>query len=108
MTVNLFRWVILKHLATARVFAPNGIGDDGFARARLPEDASPLAEAIEIKARFPGAAGVMRVQFDMVIGQNLLKREKNDFIVNFALLIFEICIDVSNTFDDEADGLPST
>jgi uncharacterized protein len=63
-----------KRLYVARVFTPKGEKDDGCARASLPEKGG--VKSIEIKARFPGKAGNMRVRLDLVWSQNILKREK--------------------------------
>jgi hypothetical protein len=47
-----------------------GSYDDGHARASLPSAGS--VNAIRIRARFPGAAGNLRVRFTLRLGQNVL------------------------------------
>lgn len=49
--------------------------DDGHARACLPVSGDDGAEALQIRARFPGAAGNMRVTFTLKMGQNILSSE---------------------------------
>lgn len=53
--------------------------DDGHARAWVPALSPPLGgnedSAIEIRARFPGAQGNLRVTFALRIGQNVLAAE---------------------------------
>lgn len=51
-----------------------GLYDDGHARARVP-DSGTEDDAIQIRARFPGAAGNMRVRFTLRLGQNILGGE---------------------------------
>jgi uncharacterized protein len=58
-----------KRLYISRVFRA-GDSNDGCAVATLPEGGG--ANAVTIKARFPGDAGNMRVRFDLVVGQNVL------------------------------------
>jgi hypothetical protein len=64
-----------KRLYVARVFKPISETNDGYARGSLPDPASPPTEAIHLQARFPGAAGNMRVRFIVRLGQNILARE---------------------------------
>jgi phage tail sheath protein FI len=56
-----------------------GLYEDGHARAWLPSIGPPPAggerTAIEIRARFPGAQGNLRVTFALRIGQNILTSE---------------------------------
>ncbi len=49
--------------------------DDGHARASLPISNATGAEALQIRARFPGSVGNMRVTFTLVPGQNILSTE---------------------------------
>jgi phage tail sheath protein FI len=55
-----------KRLYVKRVFR----GDDGYASAKIPESNPP--NAITVKARYPGAAGGVRVRFTVSAGQNVL------------------------------------
>ena len=59
-----------KRLYIARVFKPAQNGD-GRASAKTPAAALD-ANAVQIRARFPGSAGNMRVRFALRIGQNVL------------------------------------
>ena len=59
-----------KRLYIARVFKPAQNGD-GRASAKTPAAALD-ADAVQIRARFPGSAGNMRVRFALRIGQNVL------------------------------------
>jgi phage tail sheath protein FI len=70
-----------KRLYVVRVFNPiNKDTDDGFADAWLAQGTTPDVEpgdsakpdAIRVRARFPGAAGQMRVRLTARIGQNIL------------------------------------
>src|SRR5262245_47023214 len=61
-----------KRLYISRVFKPTD-SSDGVASGSAPATGS--LEAVKIKARFPGAAGKVRVQFDLVVGQNTLSEE---------------------------------
>src|SRR5262249_33396874 len=63
-----------KRLYISRVFRANG--NDGCAITTLPSAGG--ANAVTVKARFPGAAGNMRVRFDLVVGQNVLGTDEND------------------------------
>jgi len=64
-----------KRVYIARVFLPNSGTDDGRARAEVPDGGGD--GAITISARFPGAAGNMRVRFDLIVGQNILGTDEN-------------------------------
>ncbi|NTU84974.1 MAG: phage tail sheath family protein [Chloroflexales bacterium] len=59
-----------KRLYITRVYRPNG-SDDGRARGRLPATGL-AADALSIAARFPGAAGNLRVRIAPQVGQNIL------------------------------------
>ncbi len=59
-----------RRLYIARTFLPNGDGDDGIARATVP--AAGGATALEVRARFPGAAGNFLVRITVRVGQNIL------------------------------------
>jgi len=59
-----------KRLYVARTFLASG-GDDGFARANIPAT-GPATAAVQVRARFPGAAGNLRVRFTVRLGQNVL------------------------------------
>lgn len=70
-----------KRLYVVRVFLPKDKDtDDGFADAWLAQTTTPDVEpgdsdkpdAIRVRARFPGAAGSMRVRLTARIGQNIL------------------------------------
>lgn len=63
-----------KRLYISRVFRADG--DDGRATGTLP--AGGGAGAVTISARFPGAAGNMRVRFDLAVGQNILGTDANN------------------------------
>ncbi|MBC8076372.1 MAG: phage tail sheath subtilisin-like domain-containing protein [Chloroflexales bacterium] len=59
-----------KRLYAQRVFlAGGGAAGDGFARAAFPLG---VAGAIQVRSRFPGAAGNLRVRFTLRLGQNVL------------------------------------
>jgi phage tail sheath protein FI len=58
-----------KRLYVARVFRPNST--DGRARGQLPGSVS-AADALQIRARFPGEAGNLHVRFTLRRGQNIL------------------------------------
>jgi phage tail sheath protein FI len=65
-----------KRLYISRVFRPltqakPGLNDDGHARANIGLTTLPT-ETINVRARFPGAAGNMRVRFTVRLGQNIL------------------------------------
>ena len=61
-----------KRLYVVRVYRASGDGD-GRARATLPPGAADDdPDAIIVRSRFPGAAGQMRVQITVSLGQNLL------------------------------------
>lgn len=65
-------------LYIARVFLARADGSDGHAQFIFPEE-SPAAvpagsKPFTIRARFPGAAGNMRVRFTLRLGQNVLSR----------------------------------
>ena len=60
-----------KRLYIARVFRPTSDSDDGRATATLPDGASE-PDAVQIAARFPGAAGNVRVRFTLQVGQNIV------------------------------------
>ena len=69
-----------KRLYVKRIFRRRTENDDGCARASLPAGLSaaaspPEPNAIFIKARFPGAAGNLRVRFTLRLGQNVLGGE---------------------------------
>lgn len=64
-----------KRLYVQRVFRPNSTTDDGRASDTLPASGN-AADQIEIKARFPGEAGKMRVRFSLNVGQNILGEEE--------------------------------
>ncbi|OGW38460.1 MAG: phage tail protein [Nitrospirae bacterium GWC2_56_14] len=74
-----------KRLYVSRVFLPlgdsheingDGLYPDGHARASIPSDGG--GDALGIRARFPGAAGNMRVRITLRLGQNILGEEKNE------------------------------
>lgn len=65
-----------KRLYISRVFKKNE-SNDGFAHGSIPSETSPSSESISIKARFPGAAGNVRIRFIIRLGQNILARENN-------------------------------
>lgn len=51
----------------------NGIAyDDGHARAAFPDAAADDGGRVQIRARFPGAAGNLLVRFTLRLGQNIL------------------------------------
>ena len=59
-------------LYVVRTFRPaGGTGGDGVARATVPHGAAP-ASAIQVAARFPGAAGNVHVRFTVRRGLNVL------------------------------------
>ena len=67
-------------LYIARVFTPMespGPNDqpDGRARATMTLS-SPVSQTVEVSARFPGAAGNMRVRITLVLGENVLGQDK--------------------------------
>jgi phage tail sheath protein FI len=67
-------------LYIARVFTPMespGPNDqpDGRARATMTLS-SPVSQTVEISARFPGAAGNMRVRITLRLGENVLGQDK--------------------------------
>src|SRR5919205_1099656 len=62
-----------KRVYISRVFRPGA--DDGRASGSLPTGGG--ANAVTIRARFPGEAGNMRVRFDLVVGQNVLGTDEN-------------------------------
>jgi len=83
-----------KRLYISRVYEAEDAenGKDGRARARLPSNAAKAAadpndlappveraypKAIHVAARFPGAAGNLRVRFTLRLGQNILRIEKD-------------------------------
>ena len=59
-----------RRLYIARTFRPKGGCDDGIARARVP--AAGGATALELQARFPGAAGNFLVRITVMLGPNIL------------------------------------
>ena len=64
-----------KRLYISRVFTPaDGIGNIASGSPPAPAGVA----ALEIKARFPGAAGNVRVRFDLVVGQNILSEENGN------------------------------
>jgi len=63
-----------KRLYISRVFKA-GTGD-GCARVSLPQGGGN--NSITVKARFPGAAGNMRVRFDLAVGQNILGTDEDN------------------------------
>ncbi len=67
-------------LYISRIFSPMkapGPNDeaDGRARATLTLS-SPVSQSMEIAARFPGAAGNMRVRITLTLGENVLGQDK--------------------------------
>jgi hypothetical protein len=75
-----------KRLFIARVFRGGSNGQDGFARAVLPEQVLPtlgegetfetrLPNALHFRARFPGKPGNRRVRLTLRLDQNLLGGE---------------------------------
>ncbi len=62
-----------KRLCIARTFLPKSGTDDGIARASVP--ASGGANALDLRARYPGAAGNIRVRLTIHVGQNVLGGE---------------------------------
>lgn len=68
-----------KRLYVVRVFRPLSDTDDGCADAYLPNAAPTVLElpsSIRVRARFPGAAGSMRVRLTLRLGQNILGSEQ--------------------------------
>jgi uncharacterized protein len=71
-----------KRLYVVRVFNPISATNDGRARAWLPVNTPPAAPAAPtgsvfgIAARFPGAAGRLRVRLTVNLGQNVLRGDK--------------------------------
>ncbi|MBF8295102.1 MAG: putative phage tail sheath protein [Bacteroidetes bacterium] len=65
-----------KRLYIARVFRPQSDSDDGCASGSIPSTGG--ATAIQIKSRFPGDAGNLRVRFTVRLGQNILGGEEDD------------------------------
>jgi phage tail sheath protein FI len=63
-----------RRLYVSRIFRPNG-PDDGRARGQFPPEPTPAADAVQITARWPGAAGNVRVRFTLRLGQNVLSGE---------------------------------
>lgn len=61
-----------KRLYISRIFNPQSDSDDGRAFATIPSPASPPEDALTMRARFPGAAGNMRMRFIVRVGQNIL------------------------------------
>ena len=68
-----------KRLYVVRVFKPISKSDDGYADVWLPTASPPTgqeADSIRVRARFPGAAGSMRVRLTLRLGQNILGSEQ--------------------------------
>jgi hypothetical protein len=59
-----------RRLYIARTFLPRSSGNDGIARANVPVAGG--ATALELRARFPGAAGNFLVRITVRIGPNIL------------------------------------
>lgn len=69
-----------KRLYVVRVFRPHG-SSDGRAHAYLPVNSDARKDdpgTIAIRARFPGAAGKMRVRLTAVLGQNVLGQNEGE------------------------------
>jgi Bacteriophage tail sheath protein len=66
-----------KRLYIVRTFKPISGADDGFARVIFPLSVNP-EDQIEIRARFPGEAGRMRVRLTLRLGQNVLSGEPDN------------------------------
>jgi len=66
-----------KRLYIVRTFKPISETDEGFASAIFPLSVNP-EEQIEIRARFPGDAGRMRVRLTLRLGQNVLSGEPDN------------------------------
>ncbi len=68
-----------QRLYIARVFLARA-GSDGRARASFPQaiasDGTLPANSLLVTARFPGAAGNMRVRFTLRLGGNILGQER--------------------------------
>jgi hypothetical protein len=60
-----------KRLYVARTFNPISDADSGIARLNVPESAGD-DDAVQMRARFPGEAGNVRVRLTLRVGQNLL------------------------------------
>ena len=60
-----------KRLYISRVFTPISSTNTGIAIGKIPVSAS-TANALGIRARFPGSGGNVRVRFALKIGQNIL------------------------------------
>ena len=56
-----------RRLYISRTFLPRGGANDGIARADVP--AAGGDTALEVRARFPGAAGNIRVRITVRVGQ---------------------------------------
>lgn len=59
-----------RQLYVSRTYRPGSGSNDGIARAHVP--AAGGASALEVRARFPGAAGNIRVRMTVRIGGNIL------------------------------------
>jgi len=73
-----------KRLYVSRIFKPIGESDDGCATAWLPADAPSAEErksSIEVRARFPGSAGNLRVRFTVRLGQNVLTTSSGAVVI---------------------------
>ena len=64
-----------KRLYVVRVFKPSS-GSDGRATGSFPSGGG--SAAIQVKARFPGDAGNLRVRFTVRLGQNILGGKTSD------------------------------
>ncbi len=66
-----------RRLYIARVFLPRSASDTGYAAALFPEGSPPDGNQVTLRARFPGAAGNMAVDFTFRLGGNVLGTQKD-------------------------------
>src|SRR5258706_1848956 len=60
-----------RRLYISRTFLKNAL-NDGYARTNLPVSAAADADALNLKARFPGSGGNVAVRFTLRLGGNVL------------------------------------
>jgi phage tail sheath protein FI len=74
-----------KRLYVSRVYKLNGKSkEDGCAEATITDLHSPPAGDIDLKMRYPGAAGNVTVTFVVERGQNILSKENNHSVLRGA------------------------
>ena len=64
-----------RRLYVSRTFLPSSEADDGIARADLPGHRAGVV--LHVRARFPGAAGNIRIRITVRVGPNLLSGAKD-------------------------------